>query len=132
LKEDALAQYALHESVRKGLEALGARLDETKSKSEDLPPAFLELNSFTFPTNLFESERWDLQGVELRNWLTLSRRGGKPAAEIGSAKQRSTGSYVCLTLPLDTPDPSQPGTAWPTQPQRVIAFLTVALHSVVY
>lgn len=107
---------ALHESVVHELQRLGVTTrplarSPSSSASAGLPAAFEELNSFGFPSDLFESERWDLKDVELRGWWALSSRGGgRPCVEFGSAKKRSTDDYVYFVLPTDTADPSRPGT----------------------
>jgi hypothetical protein len=86
-----------------------------------LAPSFVELNSFGFPSDvLFESEAWDLCEVELRNWWAPSTRGGRPAVEIGSAKRRSSDTYVYLALPTDTANPAHPG----THPDSLLFALT--------
>jgi hypothetical protein len=135
LKEGgAAAAQQLHESVLRELSRLDAQKNAlsagasssasteeattsssssssaSSSSSVQLAPAFLELNSFALPSDLFESEAWDLREVELRNWWAPSTRGGRPAVEIGSAKRRSSDTYVYLALPTDTANPSHPGT----------------------
>jgi hypothetical protein len=131
LKEDFAGNHALHDSVLQELRRLGvhtagsgfasvaaaaaaegAASTSASSPSEGAPlaPAFRELNSFTFPSELFECEAWDLRDVELRNWWSPSTRGGRPAVEIGSAKRRSSDAYVYLALPTDTVTPAEPGT----------------------
>lgn len=133
LKEDTAvrAPSALHDSVVHELRRLGAQANggatatssssttpatdattstsSSASASGQLAPSFVELNSFAFPSDvLFESEAWDLCEVELRNWWAPSTRGGRPAVEIGSAKRRSSDTYVYLALPTDTANPAHP------------------------
>lgn len=155
LKEDTAAvraPSALHDSVVHELRRLGAQTNggatatsssssssttpateattstsSSASASGQLSPSFIELNSFAFPSDvLFESEAWDLCEVELRNWWAPSTRGGRPAVEIGSAKRRSSDTYVYLALPTDTANPAHPGTPRPSS-LRSLTFVCLLL-----
>lgn len=155
LKEDTAAvraPSALHDSVVHELRRLGAQTNgsatatpsssttpateattstsSSASASGQLSLSFIELNSFAFPSDvLFESEAWDLCEVELRNWWAPSTRGGRPAVEIGSAKRRSSDTYVYLALPTDTANPAHPGTLRPSSFLGSLKRLSVSFSS---